>query len=94
MKVVWTANAIERLKEIDRYIAIDSPQAAVRLIDKIIERSESLEALPNSGRMVPEFSDALRRELLIGDYRLIYRINGEVISIETVWPGPRPLFNL
>jgi len=38
MKIVWTVEAIERLKEIDAYISQDSPAAAEKFVDLLFER--------------------------------------------------------
>jgi plasmid stabilization system protein ParE len=55
MKVVWTDRAKLRLREIHAYIAQDSPNAASRVIRRLVERSRQLEILPHSGRAVPEY---------------------------------------
>lgn len=42
MKVVWTEQAWARLIAIEAFIARDHPEAAVRLIDKLIARGAAL----------------------------------------------------
>ena len=42
MNVVWTERAWERLTEIEAFVARDHPEAAVRLVDKLIARGEAL----------------------------------------------------
>ena len=44
MKVVWTERAWERLTEIEAFVARDHPEAAVRLVDKLIARGDAQEA--------------------------------------------------
>jgi hypothetical protein len=39
MKVVWTEQAWARLTEIEAFVARDHPEAAVRLVDKLIARA-------------------------------------------------------
>jgi plasmid stabilization system protein ParE len=54
MKFVWTAEAIERLKEIDAYISQDSPANAAKFIDLLFERGDSLAEFPqNPGAKCP-----------------------------------------
>ncbi len=90
-KVVWTVEAIERLKEIDAYIAESSPVEAERFIDLLLERGDSLAEFPESGRKVPEYDLEDFRELIEGNYRIIYRVRDDVVEIETVFESHRLL---
>jgi len=54
MKVIWTKEALERLTEIEEFIAQDSPQQAEKFINFLIERGESILQNPKIGRVVPE----------------------------------------
>ena len=91
MKVIWTAEAIERLKEIDAYISQDSPANAAKFIDLLFERGDSLAEFPQSGRKVPEYDLEDYRELIEGNYRIIYRVKADAIEIETVFESHRLL---
>jgi len=51
----------------------DNPSAARAFADKIKAKVGRLRAFPESGRVVPEFPASDLREVLIGDYRVIYR---------------------
>jgi toxin ParE1/3/4 len=42
MDIIWTQEALDRLIEIEDYISKDSPDRAVRFVDQIIGRAESL----------------------------------------------------
>ena len=42
MKVVWTERVWERLTEIEAFVARDHPEAAARLVDKLIARGGAL----------------------------------------------------
>jgi addiction module RelE/StbE family toxin len=76
-KIKWTNLALDDLRDIHDYVAQDSPKYADRLMDKIIERVDVLEQHPKIGRKVPEFDKELIRELIEGNYRIIYRIESE-----------------
>ncbi|MBI2604557.1 MAG: type II toxin-antitoxin system RelE/ParE family toxin [Deltaproteobacteria bacterium] len=91
MKVVWTPLAIERLQEIDAYISENAPTAAANFIELLFSRADSLAEFPYSGRIVPEFNREDYRELIEGNYRIIYRIKVNVIEIETVFEARRLL---
>lgn len=91
MKVVWTAEAIERLKEIDAYISQDAPATAAHFIDLLLKRGDSLAEFPQSGRKVPEYDLEDYRELIEGNYRIIYRVKANVVEIETIFESHRLL---
>ena len=76
-KIRWTNLALDDLQAIHDYVAQDSSKYADRLMDKIIERVDVLEQHPKIGRKVPEFDNELIRELIEGNYRIIYRIESE-----------------
>jgi len=44
------------------------------MIEKLISRVRQLERLPESGKIVPEFGQNSIRELIEGNYRVIYKI--------------------
>ena len=87
MKVFWTKESFQRLKEIELYIARDNRIAAEKFTDKLIELAESLTKNPERGRIVPEFSLPQIRELLYKNYRIVYIIKKSRIEILTVFEG-------
>ena len=84
MKIQWSPLAIERIGEISDYIARDSPMAATRWVHSIFDRVEQVKNFSKSGRFVPEVVRKDIRELIIANYRIIYRIEPKMISILTV----------
>jgi addiction module RelE/StbE family toxin len=74
VNVIWTETAIEDLKLIHEYISKDLKLYADRFVEKIITRVKQLENFPKSGRVVSEFNSKIIRELIEGNYRIIYRI--------------------
>lgn len=84
MKVYWTHRAKARLKAIYQYIAEDSPQTALNVIDRITTRSQQLNDLPYTGRKVPEYQRNDVRELLEKPYRIIYKIKSNQVDVLTV----------
>ena len=71
MKVFWTKESIDRLNEIELYIARDNPNAAIKFIDNLISLADNLSKNPERGRVVPEFSIKTIRELLYKNYRIV-----------------------
>ena len=84
MKVVWSPLAIERAAEIAELIAADRPSAAEKWLDALFGATERLGVFPESGRVVPELQRSDLREVIHKDYRIIYRIDSEAVSMMTV----------
>ena len=74
-RVVWTQGAVRELDEATEFIAADSPQAAIAVLERLLAAAESLAELPDRGRVVPERGDATIREVLVDSYRLIYSVS-------------------
>jgi toxin ParE1/3/4 len=54
------------------------------MVERLLDRSETLEIAPRSGTRLPAFVDDEVRELLERAYRIIYRISATAIEILTV----------
>jgi toxin ParE1/3/4 len=77
VKINWTELSISDLKSIYDYISQDSKRYASLTINKIYNRAQLLIEQPQIGRIVPEFNDPNIRELIIGNYRLVYKLLDE-----------------
>ncbi len=91
MKLFWTETARQDLKNIKQYIAIDNPTAAKRWIEKLRKRAKNVLHTPFSGRKVPEFSRDDIRELIEGNYRIVYQVFSDRLVVLTVFEGHRLL---
>jgi toxin ParE1/3/4 len=91
MKIEWTNPAVDDVLAIKHYIARDSEAYAERFAERIIEAAESLNSLPGRGRAVPEANDDSIRELIFGNYRIIYRLEEERVLLLTVIHAARNL---
>ncbi len=85
MKVVWTEHVLQCLMVIEDYIATDDPVTAVVFVERLIRRTDILIDQPQAGRVVPEVPGRELRELLEGNYRMVYRINGAGVEMLTVF---------
>ena len=90
-RLEWTDPAVADLEHIHDYIGRDSPQYAVALIERLIASAERITSFPESGRRVPEASDPKVRELLVGGYRVIYRLKKGTAQVLAVIHGARNL---
>ena len=84
MKLIWSPLAIDRISEIADYIARDNIDASVKWIEDIFNKIERLRKFPESGRVVPEIDKNNIREIIYGNYRIVYQIRDKEISILTV----------
>ncbi len=91
MKIVWSPLAIERASEIVDYIALDKPLAAEKWIQTVFSKVDHLRLSPEMGRIIPEINDPFFRELIYGNYRIIYHIETKQISILTIRHGKQIL---
>jgi len=91
MKIRWTHEALERLIEIEEYIAQDSTARAIAFVDQLLEQADLLFENPRRGRLVPEIANPDIRELIFKKYRIVYRLKANRIEILTVFEGHRLL---
>ena len=91
VKVVWTEFALEDLRSIHSYISKDSKIYANKFVEKLINRVDQLESFPKSGRVVPEFESDMLRELIEGNYRIVYKINSDHIGVVRIHHSARQL---
>ena len=87
MKIIWSPLAIDRVAEIAQYIAQDSPSSAQKWVESTFQVVERLEIFPKSGCTVPEIRQDDFREIIHGNYRIIYRFQTKSVSILTVRHG-------
>ncbi len=91
LKVLWTENSIQDLLVIKDFMSLDSSERSETWIRELYYSGESLAVFPQRGRIVPEFNHENIRELLIGNYRLVYRVKPTSIENLTVFEGHRQL---
>jgi len=79
------------LDSIALFIAKDSAHYASLFVMDVLDAVQKLKDFPQSGRMVPEAEDPVIREVILGNYRIVYRTNQELVEILTVYHGARLL---
>ncbi len=72
MKIYWTSNAEKHLEAIAAYIGVNSPEQALRMVQRLTGRMEQVAQFPLAGRIVRKFEADCIREVIEGNYRLIY----------------------
>jgi toxin ParE1/3/4 len=82
--LIWSPLALERVVEIGEYIAEDAPETAAEVVDRIFASVRRLSRYPESGRRVPESERKDLREVIHGNYRIIYRVDSDRLVVLTV----------
>mgnify|MGYP000013132159 CR=1 FL=1 len=92
VKIIWTQRSLNDLKSIAEYIAKDSVKYASLTLQRIIAVTKYLEDNARIGRMVPEAGNNKIREIILGNYRIIYKItSSQSVHILTVHHSSRKL---
>jgi toxin ParE1/3/4 len=90
-RIVWTPQALEDIDAICEFIAKDAPRYAQMFAIRVFNATDRLEIFPESGRIVPEINQHNIREVIFGNYRIIYRLQDDEVQILTVYHSARLL---
>ena len=90
-RIFWTRQAREDLREIRAFIARDAPVTASTFVRRLRESVDRLREFPESGQIVPELGREQLRQILRGNYRIIYRVSRNRIDLLAVYHSARLL---
>jgi toxin ParE1/3/4 len=88
-RITWSPRSLRDLEAIRDYIAQDSPYYADLTVRRIFAAVERLSKFPQSGRVVPELRRVDVREVIIGSFRVVYRVRADTIEVVTVFHSAR-----
>ncbi len=92
VRINWTLQARDDLKDIADHISKDSKRYAKYQVVKIKSRTKILKTHIRAGRVVPEINQENIRELIEGNYRIVYKtVNKNRIDILTIHHSARDL---
>lgn len=92
MQIEWTEPAVDDLIAIRDFIARDSAHYSRQFVERLFDAVRPLQDNPLIGRRVPEALERKDvRELIFHNYRLIYRVQAELVSIIAVVHARRDL---
>jgi plasmid stabilization system protein ParE len=57
--------------------------------ERLFDATARIEAFPYAGRVVPEVGRGDLREIIVGEYRIVYRLAEEVAVLLTVFRSSR-----
>jgi toxin ParE1/3/4 len=93
--VTWTRTARRDLESVVLYLAEEAgSEVALRTLDAIESRTDSLQTMPERGRVVPElarFHVRGYRELQVPPYRLIYKVVEARVWVMALFDARRDL---
>ncbi len=96
-RIRWTRTARRDLDVLVDYIADDSIENALAVLDRLQARAESLTTAAERGRVVPELRAVdvhQYREVIERPWRIVYRIETESVLVLAVLDGRRDLRSL
>ena len=88
-EVIWAESARDALDAVIGYIAHDSQQGAVQVLDEALRSAASLASFAERGRVVPELNDPAVREVFVYKYRLQYEVGDARVLIVAFLHGAR-----
>lgn len=90
-QIKWTPQSFNDLESITHFIAKDSRHYARLFVIDILRAIDRLLDFPKSGRIVPELKSADIREIIFGNYRIVYRLKAQTAEILTIYHGAKLL---
>src|SRR5260370_14762486 len=79
-RVTWAGPVLADLRGVYDFIAGDSRRYAQLTVEKIRAAAQRLADFPEIGHVLPEFPDGPYRQVLMGGYRVIYRLEKKTSS--------------
>ena len=92
--VKWTATAEHDLDSIIGFIADDSIDEVLKILERIRKKAFGLHVLPERGRVVPELREhgiILYWEIILAPWRMICRISGQTVYVLAILDARRNL---
>ena len=79
--IEWTDLALQDLDSIYSFISKDSVKNADLFIEELILNVEEISLFPQRGRIIPQIKKDFYREIFVGTYRIMYKIEDKTIFI-------------
>jgi toxin ParE1/3/4 len=88
-RIRWTEQAVGDLEAIRQYVERDSARYGRLVVERLYESALRLQVFPISGRVVPELRRDDVREIITGEYRVVYLLRADVVTVLTVFRSSR-----
>ena len=86
-ELIWTEPALHDLDAVADYIALDEPQAARGVVQRLFRHVEQLVEQPESGSRPPEMRQSRYRQIVEAPCRVFYRYDGVRVFVLYVMRG-------
>lgn len=93
-RVAWTQLALADLQQVVQFIGRNDRDIALEFAKRVHQQARKLANFPEGARLVPESNEPNCREIFIGNYRLIYLVTPEVVTIVGFFHGGRQIKRL
>lgn len=93
VRIFFTTQARQDIKEIKEYISINSPINAISVSQNILNEIQTLSANSEKGRVIIKTPKDTIRQILIYKYRIFYRKVAKGIEILSIYHSSRLLEN-
>lgn len=74
VRIIWSELAVNDLEEVFKYISNDSKVYAKRQVNRIRQKTNKLKISKYIGKEVNEIGNPIIREIIEGNYRIIYKV--------------------
>ena len=86
-ELIWTEPALSDLDTVADYIALDNPEAARNLVQRVFRHVEQLAKYPHSGSRPKELRTSRYRQIIEPPCRVFYRYDGKRVFVLYVMRG-------
>lgn len=93
-RVAWAPLALADLQQVVQFIGRNDRDIAVAFAKRVYQQARRLADFPEGARKVPESRDPNCREIFIGNYRLIFLVSPEKVTIVAFLHGGRQIKRL
>ena len=90
-RLVWSDAAVDDLESTAAYISRDSAAYAASFVRRVLSAATAVVHMPESGGIVPEYNNPDLREVLVGNYRLVYSLGTGEVRIVALIHGARQI---
>lgn len=89
LHLIWSPKARQGLVDAALYIALDNPEAAEALLQRVDQALDRARQFPKSGRRIPEAPKDPARELVVPPLRVFYETSEKEVSVLAVLRSER-----
>jgi plasmid stabilization system protein ParE len=85
MEIKWTSKSVSDLKRLYEFLAQANKNAAIQMVQKLVNAPTNLLVNPRLGKKLEEFSPLEVRHFFVGNYEVRYEIRGTIIYVLRLW---------